>query len=27
LNLTVTLAAVHWRYHLSLARFPWRYSS
>jgi len=27
LNLTVTLAFVHWLYHLSLPGFPWRYSS
>jgi len=27
LNLAVTLAVVHWLYHLSLPRFPWRYSS
>jgi len=24
---TVTLAVVHWLYHLSLAGFPWRCSS
>jgi len=27
LNLTVTLAVVHWLYHLSLAGFPWPCSS
>jgi len=27
LNLAVTLAAVHWLYHLSLPGFPWRCSS
>jgi len=26
-NLAVTLAFVHWLYHLSLPRFPWRCSS
>jgi len=27
LNLTVALGVVHWFYHLSSAKFPWRYSS
>jgi len=27
LNLAVTLAVVHWLYHLSLAGFPWHCSS
>jgi len=26
LNLAVTLAVVHWHYHLPLAGFPWRCS-
>jgi len=26
-NLAVTLAVVHWLYHLSLLGFPWRCSS
>jgi len=26
LNLAVTLAVVHWLYHLSLPGFPWRCS-
>jgi len=27
LNLAVTLAVIHWLYHLSVLGFPWRCSS